>query len=41
MTDVILQGLIARYGWMFVAANVFWPVYRDFVQGVMIGLLLG
>jgi hypothetical protein len=39
MTEPVIAALVARYGWMFVASNMFWPVYRDFVQGVTMGLL--
>lgn len=40
MADTIVAALVARYGWLFIGANIFWPVYRDFVQGFMRGLLL-
>ena len=39
MMDRMINALLAKYGWVFMASNIFYPVYRDFVRGVMIGLL--
>jgi hypothetical protein len=38
-TDSVVAALMAKYGWVFMGASLFWPVYRDFVQGFMRGLL--
>lgn len=39
MDAYILRGIIAKYGWLFMGYGMFYPVYRDFVRGFMIGLL--
>lgn len=35
----VVEALVARYGWVFLAWCIFYPVYRDFMQGVAMGLL--
>lgn len=35
----VTQAVIAKYGWLFIGINMFWPAYRDFVEGFMMGLL--
>lgn len=39
MDAYILRGIFAKYGWAFMAWIIFYPVYRDFVRGMMMGLL--
>jgi hypothetical protein len=40
-TDRVIAALISRYGAWFIGCNMFWPVWRDFWQGFMTGLLGG
>ena len=37
--DPVVQALVAKYGWVFMASSLFYPVYRDLIEGFMRGLL--